>query len=256
MEKKKNKLINRLVCPRMVILLLISLLVVLPAYAAIGSPQISITEPKNASTISAGDVMVSVEVKNFTLVDKLGKPNVAGEGHLHYYMDVNVPMTPGKPAVTAVGTFAPTTNTTFTWKNVTAGNHNFSVQLANNDHTPLIPLVYSTVNITATPMTMKTMSIDNVTINLVAKNIAFNTTKITVPAGANIDVNFDNQDQYVPHNFAIYTDESAKTVIFQGKTITGPAKIIYTFVAPTNPGTYFFRCDVHPTTMNGQFIVE
>jgi plastocyanin len=239
-----------------VLLLLIFLLISLPASADSGSPQISIIGPKNGSTISAGDVKVYVAVQNFNLVNKLGQANIAGEGHLHYYMDVPVPRTPGKPAVTAVGTFAPTTNTTFTWKNVTPGSHNFSVQLANNDHTPLIPLVYSSVNVTVSDLTMKTMSSDNVTINLVAKNIAFNTTKITVPAGADIDVNFDNQDQYVPHNFAVYTDASAKTAIFQGKTITGPAKITYTFVTPTSPGTYFFRCDIHPATMNGQFIVE
>jgi plastocyanin len=41
-----------------------------------------------------------------------------------------------------------------------------------------------------------------------------------------------------------------------GDVITGPKKITYTFDAPEKPGTYFFRCDIHPTTMTGQFIVE
>jgi plastocyanin len=92
-------------------------------------------------------------------------------------------------------------------------------------------------------------------INLVAKNIAFNTSTITVPAGADVTVNFDNQDANVPHNFAVYTDSSATTAIFQGKIITGPAKVTYNFKAPDKPGTYFFRCDVHPTIMKGQFVV-
>jgi len=60
----------------------------------------------------------------------------------------------------------------------------------------------------------------------------------------------------VAHNFALYTDSSATTKIFQGTIITGPATTTYTFSAPSTPGTYFFRCDVHPTTMTGSFIVQ
>jgi plastocyanin len=93
------------------------------------------------------------------------------------------------------------------------------------------------------------------TIGLIAKNIAFNTSTITVPAGANVTVNFYNQDKGIPHNFAVYNSSSAENAIFKGQIITGPAKTTYTFTAPSNPGTYYFRCDVHPTQMNGQFIV-
>ena len=100
--------------------------------------------------IPSGNLTIAVNVTNFTLVNMLGAKNVPGEGHLHYYMDVPVPTTPGKPAITAVGTFTPTYNTSWTWPNVAPGKHNFSVQLANNDHTPVIPLVYATVNVTVT----------------------------------------------------------------------------------------------------------
>lgn len=95
-----------------------------------------------------------------------------------------------------------------------------------------------------------------VTIDLVAKNVAFNLSTITVPAGAQVTVNFDNQDSGIPHNFSVYTNASASTSIFVGKIVTGPAKTTYTFTAPTTPGTYFFRCDVHPTIMTGTFIVQ
>ncbi len=95
-----------------------------------------------------------------------------------------------------------------------------------------------------------------VTIDLMAKNLTFNMSTITVPAGANVVVNFDNQDNGVSHNFAVYTNSSASTVIFKGNNITGPKMTTYTFTAPTTPGTYFFRCDTHPTTMTGQFIVS
>jgi plastocyanin len=224
-----------------------------------GMPQITITEPKEGAQVPAGNVTVRVDVQNFTLIDKLGEASVAGEGHIHYYIDAAVPKTPNKPAVTATGTYFPTANTSLIWMNVTPGDHNLSAQLVNNDHTPLIPLVYATVNITATSPTLKTMSAQsdpqNATIGLVAKNIAFNTSTITVPAGANVTVNFDNQDSGIPHNFAVYTDSSATTTIFKGETITGPKKTTYAFMAPDNPGTYFFRCDTHPTQMTGQFVV-
>ncbi len=95
-----------------------------------------------------------------------------------------------------------------------------------------------------------------IVVNISAKNIVFNTSTITVPAGANVTMNFDNQDTGVAHNVAVYTDSSASTSIYAGKIITGPAKITYSFTAPPKPGTYFFRCDVHPTVMTGQFIVK
>ena len=78
---------------------------------------------------------------------------------------------------------------------------------------------------------------------------------ITVPAGSAVTVNFNNMDSGVPHNFAVYTDATASTAIFTGAVVTGPTTTTYTFTAPSTPGTYFFRCDLHPTLMTGQFIV-
>ena len=107
-----------------------------------------------------------------------------------------------------------------------------------------------------TPSPTPAPSGDGVSIDLVAKNIAFDKSTITVPAGADVTVNFDNQDNGIPHNFAVYTNSSASNSIFTGKIISGPAKITYKFKAPTEPGTYFFRCDVHPAVMTGSFIVK
>lgn len=260
MVSNMRKLVGRLL-PLFVLAVLV-LPLCTAQMATSGMPQITITEPKEGAQIPAGNVTVTVDVKNLDLVNKLGGANAAGEGHIHYYMDAAVPKTPNKPALTAVGTYAPTANTSFTWKNVTPGKHNLSAQLVNNDHTPLIPLVYSEINVTvgANNTTLKTMSAQsdpqNATVGLIAKNIAFNTSTITVPAGANVTVNFDNQDANIPHNFAVYTDSSATTTIFKGETITGPAKTTYVFTAPDKSGTYFFRCDIHPTQMTGQFVVQ
>jgi plastocyanin len=93
-------------------------------------------------------------------------------------------------------------------------------------------------------------------IDLVAQNIAFNIKTITVKAGSMVTINFNNMDNGIPHNFAAYTDSSASTPIFVGAVINGPSTTTYTFNAPATPGTFFFRCDVHPTIMTGQFIVQ
>ena len=92
-------------------------------------------------------------------------------------------------------------------------------------------------------------------ITLVAQNVKFDKNTITVPHGAQVTVTLNNMDSGVPHNFAVYTDSSASTSIFKGQIVNGPGTMTYTFTAPSTPGTYYFRCDVHPTTMNGQFIV-
>jgi plastocyanin len=93
------------------------------------------------------------------------------------------------------------------------------------------------------------------TIDLVAHNIAFNTSLISVPAGSEVTVHFFNEDDGVPHNFAVYTNPQATDKIFSGTIITGVSNITYTFQAPCTPGAYWFRCDVHPTVMYGTFKV-
>jgi plastocyanin len=86
--------------------------------------------------------------------------------------------------------------------------------------------------------------------------MAFNMSTFSVSAGAQVTINFSNDDAGIPHNFALYTDSSANQSIFVGDIVTGPGSAVYTFITPTSPGTYFFRCDIHPTTMTGQFIVQ
>jgi plastocyanin len=89
---------------------------------------------------------------------------------------------------------------------------------------------------------------------LTAQGLTFDRNEFTVPAGANVVIEFNNQEQ-LPHNFSLYESSNAQVSLFAGRIITGPASTTYEFTAPEEPGEYYFRCDVHPL-MNGQFIVE
>jgi len=110
--------------------------------------NVTIIEPMEGASIPTGNVTVSVNVTNFTLVEPTGQPNAPGEGHLHYYLDAPIPTNESEPAIPPTGGYVVSANLTHTWENVTPGEHNLSVQLVNNDHTPLSPLVFETVNVT------------------------------------------------------------------------------------------------------------
>jgi plastocyanin len=221
------------------------------------APQITITQPTSGQTLPAGNITVKVQVSNFQLVDKLGQTSVQGQGHIHYFMDYPPPTTPNEPAIPPSGmnvSWAATANTSYTFQNVSAGSHTVYVELVNNNHTPLVPPVTSSVAFTVTSSGGGGGN-NTAVIYLMAKDISFNLSTITVPAGAHVIVHFTNDDSGIPHNFAVYDSPAASTVIFRGQIITGVSSITYNFTAPSTPGNYFFRCDVHPTIMTGTFIV-
>ena len=114
--------------------------------------------------------------------------------------------------------------------------------------------VVPTPEATATP-TPPPAGVQEVTIKAIV-GIRFDTDEIKVKPGPVI-VHFINEDTGVPHNVAFYTDKSASEAIFGANEniCTGPCQVDITFEAP-DPGTYFFRCDVHPQIMTGDFIVE
>ncbi len=65
-------------------------------------------------------------------------------------------------------------------------------------------------------------------------------------------------DPGVPHNVEIFR-RAAATRRLGGASgaddpVTGPGRAVYR-VAALPPGTYFFRCDIHPTTMRGTLVV-
>jgi plastocyanin len=90
-------------------------------------------------------------------------------------------------------------------------------------------------------------------VTVTAQNIAFDTDTIELPADTASTITFDNQDSGVPHNIAIYADDTLSETLFQGELITGPDTIDYA-IDPLEAGEYYFQCDVHPD-MNGTVVV-
>ncbi|HEX2031677.1 MAG TPA: cupredoxin domain-containing protein [Actinomycetota bacterium] len=87
-------------------------------------------------------------------------------------------------------------------------------------------------------------------VEIAADEVAFDTEELDVPAGEPFTLAFENRGQGVPHNVSIYEDPSASEGLFVGDVVNGPATITYQIPALPE-GDYFFRCDVHPTTMTG-----
>jgi plastocyanin len=80
---------------------------------------------------------------------------------------------------------------------------------------------------------------------VVAADLAFDTDVIHLPADTPTTLTLDNREAGVPHNIAIYTDDSLGESLFVGDLVTGPASIDYEI--PAIPaGEYYFHCDVHP----------
>lgn len=88
---------------------------------------------------------------------------------------------------------------------------------------------------------------------VVAQGLQFSTAEIDLPADEGSTVTLDNEDAGVPHNIAIYTDDTLADALFTGEIITGVETVDYDVPALAE-GQYYFHCDVHPD-MQGTVIV-
>ncbi len=120
-----------------------------PSSESTPTPAIRITTPADGATVQEAGVQVSIEVTDLNLVTP-GGVDTPGEGHVHYYLDVDIPTAQGEAAVTAAGTYKATPATSVTWDNLSPGTHTLGVQLVNNNHTPLASPVTATVTIVIT----------------------------------------------------------------------------------------------------------
>lgn len=76
---------------------------------------------------------------------------------------------------------------------------------------------------------------------VVAKDLQFATTAVTVKAGQAVDIVLDNQDG-APHNLAIR--DAAGAEVFKGQIVSQTT--VDNAVPALAAGTYTFYCEVHP----------
>ena len=89
-------------------------------------------------------------------------------------------------------------------------------------------------------------------VELSANDLAFDASTIEAPAGEEFTITLNNLESE-PHNVAVYISDGGDEIV-KGDIITGPDATVDTVVPALEPGTYFFKCDVHPE-MNGTIVV-
>ncbi len=90
---------------------------------------------------------------------------------------------------------------------------------------------------------------------LTVQGIKYLQTNLTLTSGGEVSMTFSNKDAGRPHNFVLFGGKDASAaMLFRGTPVTGPGSANYSFKAP-GPGSYFFHCEFHPTTMTGTVTV-
>ena len=84
-----------------------------------------------------------------------------------------------------------------------------------------------------------------VTLQLTASGIAYDTTELSAPANTPFQIDFTNNDAGIPHNVSIHEGSATGTEVFKGEIFSGTGA--RTYDVPALPaGTYTFVCSVHP----------
>ena len=91
------------------------------------------------------------------------------------------------------------------------------------------------------------------TLTVVAINLLFDATSLSAAAGS-VTIVFNNQDKAIAHNIHFFSKSSGGSIGMTEVT-TGPATDTLS-LGTLALGTYFYKCDVHPTTMTGVLTVS
>ena len=105
---------------------------------------------------------------------------------------------------------------------------------------------------TPQPKAGGTCSPNGTALEIKAFDVKYDKDCLAAPTNQALTIDFSNLDRGIPHNVAIYQDETAAKMYFKGDLIDGPGKTTYS--VPALPeGKLFFQCDPHPE-MKGTFI--
>jgi len=93
------------------------------------------------------------------------------------------------------------------------------------------------------------------TVEISARNIAFDPTSLTAPADQPFTIKFTNNDAGIPHDVVIHTGpNTSDPALFEGEIFNGTDSRLYPIPA-LKAGTYAFSCKVHPN-MTGTLTVQ
>lgn len=201
------------------------------------APTLTVVSPKNGAVVEGDKVTIKLKITDFKLVDF--RKNTAlkmGEGHVHAWLDSNT----SDPNAA----FKLVEGDTITFDKVAAGKHKLTVQLVENNHKPLQPVVKKVIEFT-TNSTKPTEDVpekeaQSFTINI--ENYTYSKEELTIPAGS--EVKFVNKD------------EVGHTATVDGKFDSDTIKqnLSYT-VKLKEAGEYNVYCKPHPF-MKMKIIVE
>ena len=84
-------------------------------------------------------------------------------------------------------------------------------------------------------------------VTVVAENIAFTPTTMTLPAGQGFHLTFENRDDGVPHGLSLQTRTSGVPPkdLWSSEIQTGPSRTEFDLPA-LSAGPYLLLCPVHP----------
>jgi outer membrane protein assembly factor BamB/plastocyanin len=87
--------------------------------------------------------------------------------------------------------------------------------------------------------------------------LSFDMTTLHAAGGAKVTVQYTNNST-LPHNWHLFNgpDANAPSIV-ETPEKSGPGDVeTVQFTAPTQAGSYFYQCDVHPTVMTGHLVVN
>jgi hypothetical protein len=103
---------------------------------SVPTPEFSVASPAAGAQVTAGDLLVQIETKNF-LFGEVGSANKDGEGHFQIYLDKEP--------------FSVCASENCTIANMTPGQHTIKVEMHNNDNSPYPGVAAKIISISAYP---------------------------------------------------------------------------------------------------------
>ena len=91
-------------------------------------------------------------------------------------------------------------------------------------------------------------------VTLTANNLQFSTACIEAVVGKDLVIHFTNEEA-VPHDLAVYKDNTKKDLLGKSEIVTGPNGSTTVTIPAQLPGQLYFECTIH-TAMNGSLVVS